>query len=190
MRIRFIPLLLAVLLAMTGCAAGEGGENTAETLESIVVYKALPLPDLTVEIPDGYEETSSQFYEKFYKKDDATIIITEDNEGGKKSVRDFSAEALLEYQKVTHSLDMIGDETVLAGHMTCQILEFTYTIEEGDAPISSMVGFAADGSTMYIITCKCNAENYESHRGEFKTVIQSQRPDKEWIGAAERAKLQ
>ena len=190
MKARFIPLLLAAFLALTGCAAGEGGENTAETLESIVVYKALPLPDLTVEIPEGYEEVSSQFYEKFYKKDDATIIITEDNERGAMSVRDFSVDALTQYQSVTHSLDMIGDEVTLAGIMTCRILEFTYTIEEGDAPISSMVGFASDGSTMYIITCKCNAENYESHRGEFKTVIQSQRPDKEWVGAAERARQQ
>ena len=187
MKRRFIPLLLAALLSLTGCAAGANGETTAETQETMIVYKALPLPDLTVNIPEGYEETSSRFYDKFYIKDDATIIITEDNEKGDMPPRDFSVDALTQYQKLTNSLEMIGDSTTLAGDQIVQILEFTYTIEAGDQPISTMVGYSTDGRTMYIITCKCDAENYTAHREEFLTVIQSQRPDKEWIGAAERS---
>lgn len=184
MKFRLIPLVLAAALACTGCAAESADAEPAETL---VVYKALPLPDLFVSIPEGYEETSSRFYEKFYIKDDATIIITEDNEKGSLSAKDYSADALNQYEKITKTLDILGTDTVYAGQYEVQLLEFTYTVEGDEEPMTTMVGYCGDGFTMYIITCKCSAANYQQHREEFLTVIRSQKPDKSWMGAAERA---
>jgi hypothetical protein len=181
MRKHFIPLLLAAVCLLSGCAASA---NEQEPTETMVVYKALPLPDLFVDIPEGYEETSSQFYDRYYIKDDAMIIITEDNEKGTMSPHDYSIDALTQYYKITHSLDMIHDEVVSAGNRDVQTLEFTYTLEEGGDAFSTMVGFSSDGITMYIITCKCNAANYEQHREEFLTVIRSQRSDKTGLGSA------
>ena len=187
MKIRLLPLLLGGILVLNGCSAVTGTGSTEETHDTMVTYQALPLPDLSVSIPDGYQETASQFYEKFYIKDDATIIITEDNESGAVTPRNYSINALTQYQNMTHSLEMLGDTVLTDGTMPVQILEFTYTLEEDSSPMSTMISYMTDSQTMYIITCKCNADTYASHRDEFFAVIKSQHPDKDWVGAAERA---
>ena len=185
MKFYTLPLLIAFAFTLTGCTLTPQNSNTEPT-ETMIVYRSLPLPDLFVDIPEGYSETSSKFYDKFYIKDDATIIITADNDNGNMSSWDYSIDALTQYQKITHSLDVLGDEVVYANSRAVQLLEFTYTLEEGGTPMSTMAGFSSDGYTMYIVTCKCQADTYESHRDEFLTVMQSMQVDKSWVGAAER----
>ncbi len=182
---RIVSLLLAGMLTLTGCASGSSEER--EPQQTVVVYQALPLPDLHINVPDGFEETSSRFYDKFYIQNDATIIITEDKDAGVKSARDFCVDALTKYEKMTKSLDVLGDSVVYADNLAVQILEFTYIVEEGDDPMTCMTGYLGTDGTMYIVTCKCKAENYEAHRSEFLAVMQSIKPDREWIGAAQRA---
>ena len=174
------PILAAVCalsLLLTGCSSAipSQEENTTETM---VVYKALPLPDLFVDIPEGYAETSSEFYEKYYIQDDASIIITEDNNAPKGSIKDYSTRALVQYQGMTHTLEVTGSDTIYVGSMQVEILEFTYTLGEDTPALSTLVSYASDGATVYIITCKCAAENYDAHRDEFLAVVNSMRVDK------------
>lgn len=163
---------LAAVLLLTGCSESAGTSSPAETR---VVYKALPLPELYLEIPEDYTVTSSDFYEEYYVKDDASIIITEDTKGPFQSAYDYSISALVQYQDVTKELEVLGTELVQNDAVGVQILEFTYTMGNGDAAITktSMAGYCTDSQTMYIITCKSDVDTYEAHREEFLNVMRS-----------------
>lgn len=176
MKHSILAVLAAACVLLTGCASTAAEQESTE--ETMVVYQALPLPDLFVKIPEGYEETSSQFYEKYYIQDDASIIITEDNDSPNTPIKDYSTKALVQYQGMTKSLDVIGDDVVYADKIAVQILEFTYTLAEDGPKLTTMVGFATDGQTIYILTCKSSEETYEQHRAEFLTVMKSIRIDK------------
>lgn len=163
---------LAAVLLLTGCTPSA---HTSSPEETRVVYKALPLPELYMEIPETYTATSSQFYEEYYILDDATIIVTEDTGGPFNSAYDYSISALVQYQDVTEDLEVLGTDLLENDGVGVQILEFTYTMGEGDAAITktSMAGYCTDSETMYIITCKSDPETYASHREEFLSVMRS-----------------
>jgi hypothetical protein len=176
MKHRILAVLAAAGLLLTGCGSISAKEEVTE--ETMVVYQALPLPDLFVKIPEGYTETSSQFYEKYYIQDDASIIITEDNDSPNTPIKDYSTRALVQYQDMTKTLEVTGSDVVYAGHIAVQLLEFDYTLADDGPVLSTMVGYATDGQTIYILTCKCSKEHYDQRREEFLTVMQSIRIDK------------
>ena len=171
MKYRIIAVLSIAALLFTGCSASS---EDKEPLATVAVYNALPLPDLSMDIPEGYEATSSEFYEKYYIQDDASIIVTEDTNGPFSSSYDYAALALLEYQKVANEMEIITSEPVRGKNCSVHLLEFRYTLgEDNAADMTCLAGFATDGSSMYIITCKSNTSTYSLHHDEFYTVIQS-----------------
>lgn len=177
MKHQILTVCTACALLLTGCS-GVSGKTEEQTSETLVVYKALPLPNLFVDIPERFEETSSEFYEKYYICDDASIIITEDQQSAGVSIKDYSIQALVQYQDLTKTLDITGDELVYADSLAVQVLEFTYTLAEDGPAISTMVGFAGDLKSVYIVTCKCAEEHYAEYRDDFMTVMTSMRIDK------------
>ncbi len=169
-----MTLLLGCTLAFTGCSADTVQEE--EPAETKVVYQALPLPELYLEIPAHFGTTSSQFYEEYYICEDASIIITQDTAGAPySSLEDYAVSAIVEYQNITTAFDLTNDEIVYAGNIGVKILEFTYTIGEGDTSISKscMAGYLTDLDSMYIITCKSDVDTYETYRQDFLDVITS-----------------
>ncbi len=171
---RLIAILSVCMLCFAGCSTQDAQESTAET--TVPVYKALPLPDLYVEVPEHFETTSSEFYEEYYICEDASIIMTQDMKGAPySSVYDYATSALAEYQKVTSELELLNMEQVQAGNAAVQLMEFTYTIGDEEASISKtcMVGYLTDTRSMYIITCKSDLETYDTYRDDFLTVITS-----------------
>lgn len=181
----YLIISMLFLLCQAGCAPAAKQEQT--TSETMIVYEKLPLPDLFISIPEGYEETSSQFYETYYCKDDASIIITEDESAVNTPSRDYAVSALNQYQSVTQTLEVLNDEVMAAGAATVQVLEFTYTLTADDTPMTTMAAFATDGLTSYIITCKSRADTYDLHRPEFLAAVQSVRIDKTWVGKGAEA---
>jgi len=118
----FMEIDYATLLLLTGCAASGASQETTE--ETKIVYRSLPLPNLLVSIPESYAETSSEFYQKYYIRDDASIIITEDTEAANSDIKDYSASALLQYQKTAQRVeDVTGDLIV------CEV-SFASAVEE------------------------------------------------------------
>ncbi|MDE5565102.1 MAG: hypothetical protein K2I93_08085 [Oscillospiraceae bacterium] len=82
--------------------------------------------------------------------------------------------ALLEYQKVANEVEVITSEPVRVKNCSVHLLEFRYTLgEDNAADMTCLAGFATDGSSMYIITCKSNTSTYSLHHDEFYTVMQS-----------------
>lgn len=172
MKKRIFALLTAGMLLLTGCNAS--GSKNEEPLQTMIVYQALPLPEIYMEIPERFETTSSEFYEKYYICEDASIIVTEDKNGPFSSAYDYSITALVQYKEVTHSLDVISEDVFSAKNCDVQLLEFNYTLGEDDAvKKTTMIGFISDGDSMYLITCKSDTDTYESYRNDFMSVMKS-----------------
>ncbi len=174
---RLLPFLLVLLLCLTGCeTAPQTPVSSQDSGITQDVYKALPLPDLYLEIPSDYTTTSSQFYEEYYVKDDASIIVTQDSSAANpESMRDYAVAALVQYENAVGKLDVHNDEMVYAGNLGVQLLEFTYAIspEEDASKLTCMIGYLSDGASVYIITCKSSADTYQNHRDDFLQVMQS-----------------
>lgn len=171
---RITALLLACSLCFAGCTAQESPENLEET--AAPVFKALPLPDLYLEIPERFTTTSSQFYEEYYICEDASIIVTQDMENPPySSVEDYSISALNEYEAITDDLEFLRSEMVYAGKIAVQVMEFNYTVSNDTGSVSKtcMVGYLTNTVSMYIITCKSDVDTYEEYRDDFLSVITS-----------------
>lgn len=169
---------LAILLTVFACCCvGCELKPTQDQPESVVdVYQALPLPNLHVDIPKRFETTSSEFYKEYYICEDASIIITEDTaDAPYTSVSDYSIKAIVEYQNVTTDFKLINDELLHADTTAIQMMEFTYTLGEGDNSVSKncMVGYLTDRDSMYIITCKSDVDTYADYREDFLALIRS-----------------
>ena len=158
-------------LLLTGCAASGKKEEPAAT---IPVYEALPLPDIKIDIPEGYETTSSDFCKEFYVRDDASIIITEDKNGPFDSTYDYSIKALAQYQGIATTVEVSGDEVMQGKNTNVQTLEFRYTLgDHAEGDLTALIGYATDGKSMFIITCKSNTDTYAQHKEEFAAVMRS-----------------
>lgn len=171
---RLTALLLAAAAVFCGCQTSEAAEDSTAATEA--VYKALPLPELFMSVPERFSVTSSQFYEEYYICEDASIIVTQDvKDAPYSSVYDYAVNALTEYQNITTELELLHNELLYAGSVAVQTLEFNYTLGEGEDALrlTCMTGYLTDTDSMYIITCKCNTDNYESYREDFLTAITS-----------------
>lgn len=169
-----IALLLAMALCCCGCSKAEEEE---ETTSLAPVYKALPLPDLYLEIPETFVTTSSRFYEEYYICEDASVIVTEDTEGAPySSVQDYADKALVKYMDVATELTVTNNEVLSAGTTAVHTLEFTYSIPAEDGSLitkNCFVGFLTDSQSMYIITCKSDVATYQSYRDDFVSIVTS-----------------
>lgn len=173
---KLTALLLAGMLCFTGCSTLEQADSVAETEPPM--FRALPLPDLYVEIPERFSTTSSTFYEEYYICEDASIIVTQDTENPPyASVEDYSVKALNEYKSVTQELEFLSSEMIYAGTAAVQTLEFNYTLsnDTGTVEKTCLVGYMTDTESMYIITCKSDKATYQEYREDFLRVIQSAR---------------
>lgn len=164
-------LCIGAAVLLSGC--GKEGTQNSEAAE-IPVYQALPLPVLKLDIPETFSETSSEFYEKYYICNDASIIITEDTEGPFTSAYDYSISALRQYQETASTVEVLSQEVVIAKNCDVQVLEFRYTLgDNAEADLTAATGFMTDGESMYIITCKSNTDTYPQYRDAFYTVMRS-----------------
>ncbi len=171
MKYKLLCGLCITAMLLSGCSQIQKNNETTET---IAVYDALPLPDIKLEIPEGFQTTSSEYCEEFYVKDDASIIITEDKNGPFDSCYDYSVSALAQYQSVATTVEVTESEMMQGKNTSVQTLEFRYTLgDNAEADMTVLAGFATDGKSMYIITCKSNTTTYEQHKNEFASVMRS-----------------
>ena len=170
MKYRLLCCLCLGAMLLTGC----GAKKTESEPTQIPVYEALPLPDIKLDIPEGYEATSSELCETFYVKDDASIIITEDKNGPFDSTYDYSITALRQYQQVATTVEVLSNEAFDCVNAPLQTLEFRYTLgDNAEADMTVLAGYVTDGESMFIVTCKSNTTTYAQHRDEFFTVMRS-----------------
>ena len=161
-------------MLLTGCQSGDSTEE--QITETVNVFQALPLPDVYIEIPEGYEKKSSQFYQEYYTKDTASIIVTQDtSQPSYSSNRDFATSALMQYKQTTKSLNYIGEDWIESGIYNVYVLEFSYTVGEDVPEMTAYIGYLTNGYKMFIITCSAESTDYPNHKNEFRQVLSSVR---------------
>lgn len=173
-------IFVGILLAKKPSAdmTQEPAETTAtEASEVHIIAESIP-DNFTIKIPNGFQATSSEYYDTYYICDDASIIITgEEVAVSGTSLTDYSDQMKRIYQQTTENFTLITDEllSLEAGH--CRQLEFTYDIigENSTRTMHCFVAFFLKNDHAYVITCKSNDTSFITYQGSFKNAVKSVR---------------
>ncbi len=168
---KYLAFPLAIALLLYGC--GEVVEDSSA--ESVIeVYLALPLPDLSIKVPENFTATSSEYYEEYYICDDASIIITSTSDDAPySSAASYAETAIAAYKELATSFTLVAEETYVSGHYTVKSLEFTYQIGEDSELMHCVTGYLTDSATMYIITCKSLDRTFADYYDSFVEVLET-----------------
>lgn len=150
-------------------------EDSAAETEPVVVPSTMP-GSIHVTPPAGFSETSSPYYDKYFVKDDASIIIT-----GEKLAIDgiytdeYVQSVKAQYEKTASDYELLAEDNLTVSGAQATILEFTYAIvgENVRQDMTCMTGIAVKGRNAYIITCKSRSETYAGYRDTFRSFIKS-----------------
>ncbi|HBI84853.1 MAG TPA: hypothetical protein DDX71_00985 [Ruminococcus sp.] len=174
-------LLIIALSAIIALATHHksAGDSTAESsvteTEPAVVPSTMP-SSIAVTPPAGFSETSSPYYDKYFVKDDASIIITGEKlaiDGIRTS--EYVTNVKSQYEKTASDYELLGEENLTVSGAQTTILEFNYAIVGDDVrqDMTCMTGVAVKGRNAYIITCKSKHATYAGYRDIFREFIKS-----------------
>ncbi len=184
-----IILMIAalVLLGVAGAfALRNGGKNEESSLlessgessavpEVVVMQSEFPAA-VSLAVPPGFSQTSSDYYEKYFIKDDASIIVTSEQFTIKGITLNEYVEQMKEkYGEAVEEYNEISDERLEVNGLDCAILEFHYAIAGNGQRLNmhSVVGAFVKNDTAYIVTCKSHEETYGSYGADFREAIAS-----------------
>lgn len=180
---RFCSAILALICGicfLSGCSAShsDASGSVNATSEDAVIRLAVPMPNVTVEIPSSYETTFSQNFDEYYIREDASIIIAEDQVTPQRyTLDDYQSYLLDQYDAATDSMELLKIEDYTLEQAPARVIELQYSIEleSGTHTVSCLIGFLIAGQSVYLMTCKCQPETYETNRPEFIQVLKSLR---------------
>lgn len=174
-----VVLLIALISGLRG-GKQEGSESSAEALESteiMIVPSEMP-EGISFELPAGFTETASQYYDKYYVLNDASIIVTGDTLANyNETAAGYAENVKKQYEATAENFRLLAEEDVNTDGMTGRLLEFTYDIsgaERTQAMECTTVIFIRGGK-VYLLTCKSYQENYPAYRSGFRRMAESVR---------------
>ena len=175
-----VVLVIGLISAYAGGKeTGEESSEAAQALQDELLIVPSSMPDgITFEIPAGFTETASQFYDKYYVKNDASVIVTGQMLPDYNQTLDsFVAGAKSQYQQTAEHFMLLSEETVQLDGTPCRVLEFTYDIvgSESAQQMECTTAFAINAGTVYIITCKSHKDTYNGYRNVFRKMLESVR---------------
>ncbi len=156
--------------------------STIELAQAIIVPSEMPV-NISIPIPAGFSETSSDYYDKYYIRDDASIIITgEELPVQGKTLDEYTDNVLKQYGNSVDEFRLINNTEYESG-APCRLLEFTYALigENVRQDFQCITAVLLKNNCSYIVTCKSKQENFNVYRGVFlnmigKITIQDQAP--------------
>ena len=174
---------LAVVLGMAGLMlilpragkAGDGSsaENSLADIDMWIVPGEMP-EGITMDVPDDFTETASQFYKKYYVKDDASIIVTgEKMEFSYAEVDSYTDSVIMQYQDAVDEFQMVSDESITVSGLHARLLEFTYAIvgSEERQDLACTTAVMMKGDRVYLVTCKSRRDTFSKYREEFRMIL-------------------
>lgn len=177
-----ILVILAVIILIAGLTIITGSKEAAETESSaeisavsevIVVPSEMP-ERISLPLPSGFTETASNYYDKYYVRDDASVIVT----GEELTAYGMDAESYAEgvktqYAQTADNFYLLSEETVQAADVPCKLLEFTYDIvgTESTRSMKCITAILVKDNFVYIITCKSPQDSFSAYRGAFRQMI-------------------
>ena len=156
-----------------GTPAEETTAPPAVTREIIVASK---MPErISMDIPAGFSETSSDFYDCYYIREDASIITTGEEKSVPVRLSDYSDSVLKQYQDTADGFELESDQNLQIGGKEARVFEFRYDIGKGENArrMRCMSGVFVDGHGVFIVTCKSRYETYGAYRDDFVKTVQS-----------------
>lgn len=177
MKRTFICVLCTLLLSGSLCGCG-GDTASSSELPALIGQLALP-EGLEFSVPEGFSAQSSEMYEEYYVKDDASIIITEEPlEAAFSTAQSYADRAVEQYEQATDSFSLIARTPMEYTGAEGVTLEFSYTIsvDTHQFAFHSLTGYLLTEDTAYIITCKAKEETFAAYRSAFADCIADAAP--------------
>jgi hypothetical protein len=130
----------------------------------------------SIYVPEDYIETSSQYIDKYYTKDDsASIIVTSDN-NSYSSIQEYYNNAITQYSKLFDNFNSISSEKTYYNNLYEGVIaEFSYTVasEGSNIDMSCYTEYLAVGNKVYIVTCSAPTETYDTYKDGFISTVES-----------------
>ena len=178
----FVLLLVILFVAgLTALSRRSSGTEESSAEESAVVTSQIIVPSempsrIALTPPAGFEETSSDYFEKYYIKDDASIIITgEEIRISGAYLADYAADVKAQYEQTADDFHIDSERTVQVNGVDCWELEFGYAIRSADARqnMRCLTAVLLKDDYAYIITCKSRQENFGAYYAGFCKAVES-----------------
>lgn len=181
--------ILVVLIAVLGVVvliAGLNGlqnRNQEESSEEVsgmvteVIIVPSEMPDrISLELPPGFEEKHSEAYDKYFVRDDASVIVT----GEKMTIKgirldEYTASVKKQYEQTADNYTLIQEQTLsLSGGTQGTLLEFVYSIIGTDVrqDMQCVTAVIVKDDRSYIVTCKSKKETFSVYRASFLRMIE------------------
>ncbi len=146
---------------------------TDEMFQDVIIPSEMPV-NISVPIPAGFQETQSERYDKYYIREDASIIITGEELAihGQKLADYTNNTVLRQYEKSADDFHLISNTDYASG-APCRILEFTYALigEDVRQDYQCITAVLLKDDYVYIVTCKSKKETFFAYRGVFLSMI-------------------
>lgn len=179
---------LAILCCMsTGCQLpGNPPKQPEETTAAVAHITPESIPEhFSMKIPNGFTETSSPYYEKFYSCEDATIIIT----GEKVAVSgtaldDYVAAIQRNHKETVDAYEILDDGPLnIEGGIYGRSFEFTYAIigEDISKTMHCLMAVFLVNDYAYVVTCKSYDTTFIGFEQPFRNALKSIRIDQQPI---------
>ncbi len=168
--------VLMLILPRTAKEQEESSEESSLANTELLVVAADMPEGISIQVPDEFTETASQYYKKYYVKDDASIIISgEKMEFSYAEVDSYTESVVMQYQEAVDEFELISDESITVSGSHARLLEFTYAIvgSESRQDLECTTAIMMKGDRVYLVTCKSNRENYDKYREKFRMIMNS-----------------
>lgn len=175
-----VIIVVAAAALLTRNRNPQEAESSAELsepaqTEMIVVPSRMP-ERLKLTVPNGFTETSSERFDKYYIRDDASIIVTgEKIVIGGELLGDYVEGMKQQYAQTAEDYHLDSEKIITVDGVECRLLEFGYALagENFRQEFGCLTGVFIKDNYVYIITCKSRSETFAANVADFRKTIQS-----------------
>ncbi len=178
-KITLFVLSVCLVSGLSACNEDGISSSDSENTDVSSYIEQLPFPEIKISIPSDYETVSSEYIDEFYKKGDASIIVTSEKiSDSQKDMESIAYNAVYQYDSIADNYTEVSNEDIIINGYEAKIIEIRYSIvgEENSLNMSCCLGLIIGKNTKYIITCSVPTEQYSSYSDEFKEVIKTAVP--------------
>jgi len=173
--------LLAIGVAAASKSGGKQGGNSSSGPDSAIVTEVVITPSqipsrIHVQIPGSFTQTSSDAYDKYFVRNDASVIITGESQPGiGGQTEEYTEQVKQMYAQTADDFQLVSEDVLNVNGLMGHRLEFTYAIIGTDAraDLQCMTAIFVKDDYIYIITCKSNRATYSNNRETFESIIKS-----------------
>ena len=155
--------------------AAEESSDIVDSTQTIIVPSEMP-ERISMEIPAGFTETASSYYDKYYVLNDASVIVTgEPLNMNSQDTKSYGEIVKSQYQQSVDDFVLLAEEETVVADVTCCLYEFTYAIKSADAvqEMQCITAVAIKDGQVYIVTCKSHRDSFMNYQQSFRTMIES-----------------